>query len=182
MIAPAAGLGLLLAVVYGLVGWPKERPAEASEKDDDLLKGKKKGHRLGTAAIIVAIAVVGTLPGLHVALQNDGFTPLLFGLLYGAIVTAGIAAACFYAIRRAGSLPGPAAHRARRRRRGALGVIAIVPMTMLAGAKTFERAQVCTTPGQPPVKGRLIGQSSNACCSRKTSTRSRRSSRSPPKK
>ena len=160
VIAPAAGIGLLLAVVYGLVGWPKERPAEASEKDDDLLKGKKKGHRLGTAAIIVAIAVVGTLPGLHVALHNDGFTPLLFGLLYGAIVTAGIAAACFYAIRWAGSRPD-LQRIGRAAVAGALwAVIAIVPMTMLAGAKTSERAQVCTTPGQPPVKGRLIGQSS----------------------
>jgi hypothetical protein len=160
VIAPAAGLGLLLAVVYGLIGLPRARAENANKKDDDLLKGKKKRNAAGTVAMIVAIAIAGTLPGLHLALRNDGVSPLLFGLLYGAIVTAGIAAACLYAIRRTGSRPG-LQRIGRALVAGALwAVIAIVPMTMLAGAKTFERAQVCTTPGQPPVKGRLIGQSS----------------------
>ena len=154
VIAPAVGIGLLLAVLYGAFGQPKSR----GDSGDSLTTGKRA---IGFLVLVLAIVTLGTLPGLIVALRNDGLSLLIFVVLgYGAVVTAGIATACLYWVRRVGRQEGWAQIGRAVAAGGLWAVIAIVPMTMLAGAKTFERAQICTTPGQPPLKGRLIGQSS----------------------
>jgi hypothetical protein len=154
VIGPAAALGLLAAIVYGLLGRPRGR-----EGDDDLRAGRKR-HVAGLFLFFALVAILGALPALDEAFKAEDVSPLLLPGIYAVVVTFGITAAGWFWLRRVGGNESWSRIGKALVAGGVWTVIALVPMLMLAGAKPFEQAQVCTTTDLQPTKGRLIGESS----------------------
>lgn len=108
---------------------------------------------------LVFVAASGPLLALFVTGEADDQSRLLWAALLAFPLTYAVAAVCVYAIRRS-------ARRTSWGRDGralAAGVawfaIALVPVTLAAGAKPFENARLCTTLEPAPVSGRLISES-----------------------
>jgi hypothetical protein len=151
VLAPAATLGLLAAMGYGLFNRPKSR----GDRSDHLDKGRH--WWVLVCVVFPLLAALFCLPAILQAIATDGFSWLLLTSVIGIAVTYGALATSWFLIRRAGRSGWSRIVRALAA--GALwAVILITPAVMIASALPFERAQVCTTSSLLPVKGRLIGE------------------------
>jgi hypothetical protein len=154
VIAPAATLGLLAAMGYGLF----DRPSSRGERPDDLDEGRRWWLLVCVALPLISIVVC--LPAILQAIRTDGFSPLLLTSLIGIAVTYGALATGWYLIRRVGRSGWTRIVRAVGA--GAIwAAILVTPAVMVASALPFERGQVCTSGAQLPQKGQLIGEGGN---------------------
>lgn len=164
VIGLAACVGLFAALAYGLADRPRPRGdaglSDAKKLDEDKLTAGKP-WRVGLLFVFfLTIAVAGSLPALREAVRAEDVSPLVLPCVFAAAVTYGIVAIGWYLIRRVARRPWSRAEMALAAG-GIWAVVAVIPVLMLASAKPFERAQVCTEGAQAPMKGRLIGESSS---------------------
>jgi hypothetical protein len=150
VIAPAALIGLALALLYGLLGSPRPH----RDADPDLTTVKWPWLLfvgLGLLALVLAV------PGAWVAHVNEGPMPLL-RVLVGAIFAFPILVACWYLKRQIATTPWSRMLRAMAAG-GLTAVALLVPMLLVSSARPFERVQGCIPGAQRPFEGRLIGES-----------------------
>lgn len=153
VIAPAATLGLLLAMLYGL----RNRPRSREWRSDQLNEGYAWWLLVWIVFPVVSIALCA--PAIHQAIETDARSPLLLTSVIGIAVTYGALATGWYLIRRVGRRRFPRLLRALAA--GCIwAAIALTPAVMWAGAASFQPAQVCTLGAQVPQKGQLIGEGS----------------------
>jgi hypothetical protein len=151
VVAPAAAAGLVMAMWYGL----RNRPKSRGGRSDDLVKGGRAWFLLGVLGLV---AIGASAPAILKAHSADGWSLLFaFTVIFGIAVTFGIAAACWYGIRRVGREGWSRILRAACAG-GLWAVILLTPSALLASARRFEDAQVCTVNAVAPLKGRLIGE------------------------
>jgi hypothetical protein len=150
VVAPAATFGLLVAIWYGLRNGPRSREGMSDRLDTGL-----GGYLL--LAVLFLIAVALCFPAIDQAYVTDGASALLLTSAFGIAVTYAALATAWYLKRRLGRKRWPRIARALAG--GALfAVVALTPAAMIASAVPFEPAQVCTTGGLLPERGRLIGE------------------------
>jgi hypothetical protein len=141
---------------------PLRLPALTSEQEhtEDRLTAGSKRHVVGLFVFFLVVAAVGVLPALRHAVGEEETGSLLVPCVIAAVLTYGVVAAGWHTIRRV-------ARRDWSRGEKALlagliwAAIAVIPMLMLSGTKSFVSAQVCTSSAQVPIKGKLIGESSS---------------------
>lgn len=151
VIGPAALIGLIAGLFYGAFNGPRKRKSA----NDSLTDGRYWWLLLAFFAVI-SVAFAG--PTLYeAAFESEDFWPLFAASLLASLLTYGLIAVCWYRLRRLARTGWRRSVRAVAA--GALwAVIALVPATMLASARQFEEAKVCTTASQVPEEGRFIGE------------------------
>ena len=151
VIGPAITFGLLAAIYYGARNGPGSREGESDRLDVGF------GNRVLRFLFLPLVAIGLCAPAIYQAWVTDGgFSWLLLTSLLGIAVTYAALATAWYLKRRLGRKPWSRLLRAAAA--GALfAAVALTPAVMIASAVPFEHAQVCTTGGLLPEKGRLIG-------------------------
>lgn len=153
VIGPAMAVGLLAALVYGVL----DRPRRRAWHSDELNQGP---HWIRTLVFIALISVALTVPAILQAWRTDGFSLLLLTSAIGIAVTFGLAASGWFLIR----LIGRRTRWYRLTKAAAAGAvwaaIALTPAVMLASSLPFEKAQICTSVSQVPETGLFIGEGS----------------------
>lgn len=156
VVGPVVCFGLLMAMIYALLGRPRPRRGPAAE--DELTSGKWWRVLLLFLGLF-AVAVLGTLPALQQAVEAEDVSALLVPCILAIAITFGLLCAGWYWIRRQSRDPDGTRIGRAMFAGGVWAVVAIVPAVMLASAKPFEQAQACTVGSLEPLKGRLIGES-----------------------
>jgi hypothetical protein len=151
VIAPAATLGLLAAMLYGL----RNRPRSREWRSDQLDEGY--GWWILLLIVFPLVSIGLCAPAVHQAIVTDDRSLLLLTSAIGIAVTYAALATGWYLIRRVGRRRFPRLLRALAAG-GLWAAIALTPSVMWAGAYSFEPAQVCTLGAQVPQKGQLIGE------------------------
>jgi hypothetical protein len=153
VIGPAVTFGLLAAIYYGLRNRPHSREGESDRLDRGF------GWKFLLIVFFPLVSIGLCAPAIDQAyLTEEGFSWLLATSVIGIAVTYAALATAWFLKRRLGRRRS----RPRLLRAAAAGAlwanVALTPSVMIASALPFEPAQVCTSGGLLPEKGRLIGE------------------------
>jgi hypothetical protein len=150
-LGPAVFVGLLAALFYGALDWPKPRVG----LDDRLNKGPNWGLKLVGLLLLTFVFVA---PAIWVAIATQGASWEIGTSVLGIAVTYSLVCAGWFALR---VLPKRAAWYRLGRAVGAGAIwtgMALVPSVMFAAAVVFDSARVCVRDSAEPQSGGLIAQ------------------------
>jgi hypothetical protein len=150
VIAPAAVIGFVLALFFGLLGRPRPR----ADGGIDLKEG---GPHWWFFAGLVLLSVLLAVPGAWVAHEHEGPVPLL-RLLIGPLFVFPIMVACWFQKRRIAATSWSRIVKALAAG-GLAATVLLVPVLLVSSALPFDQVQGCIPGAKLPFKGRLIGES-----------------------
>jgi hypothetical protein len=134
---------------------------EAQKREWDQLGQGSRWRVALLFGFFVLLAAAGSLPALREAVAAEDVSPLLIPCIVAAVISFGLIAAGWYLIRRV-AREGDWSRIGKALVAGAIwAAVALIPALMLASAKPFEHAQVCVDSELTPIKGRLVGESSD---------------------
>ena len=142
---------------------PRREPPLSPEQelDRDRLTAGHWCRALLLFAFFLLVAILGAVPALSNAIKADDTSRVIVPAVFAIILTYGVLAAGWHTIRRLARRPGWSRGGRALAAGGVWAVVAIVPVLMFAGTREFVPAQVCTTGATAPVRGKLIGESSD---------------------
>ena len=144
-------VGLVATLISGILARPRPHPPRSFSA----------GRVIGFVALFLLVPLLVSLPALLHAIGQEETSRGLWVYFIGAAVTAGLLVGGWHLL---GEIGGHAVW-SRGEKAVASGAvwaaIAVIPVIMFGGTRSFVTAQVCTTGAELPVKAKLIGESSD---------------------